>query len=135
MAGFKSDYLANKILGQIYGGTVWTPPATLWLALYTVAPTSAGGGTEVSGNNYQRKGITNNVANFPTPTIKQVNNAALIDFGVPTGPGWGNIVFLGWWDALTAGNFLSAGPASPAVIANPGLNFQIAINGFLGTES
>ena len=58
MAGF-SDYGENFALDAVFGsGTI----PTLYLALYTAAPTDAGGGTEVSGGSYARKSITNNPA-------------------------------------------------------------------------
>ena len=37
MAAF-SDYLENKVLGHVFGGTAYTAPSTLYVALYTVAP-------------------------------------------------------------------------------------------------
>ena len=53
MAAF-SDYLENKVLGHVFGGTAYTAPSTLYVALYTVAPSDTGGGTEVSGGGYAR---------------------------------------------------------------------------------
>lgn len=32
-----SDYAEAKILDQVFGGTAWTPPATLYFALLTAA--------------------------------------------------------------------------------------------------
>ena len=37
MAGF-SDYLEDKVLDHVFGGTAYTAPSTLYVALYTVAP-------------------------------------------------------------------------------------------------
>ena len=51
MAGF-SDYLEDKVLDHVFGGNAYTAPSTLYVALYTVAPTDTGGGTEVSGGAY-----------------------------------------------------------------------------------
>ena len=51
MAGF-SDYLENKVVGHVFGGAAYTAPATLYVALYTSAPSDTGGGTEVSGGGY-----------------------------------------------------------------------------------
>jgi hypothetical protein len=48
MAGF-SDYLEDKVLDHVFGGNAYTAPSTLYVALYTVAPSDTGGGTEVSG--------------------------------------------------------------------------------------
>ena len=54
MAGF-SDYLEDKVLDHVFGGTAYTAPATLYVALYTVAPDDTGGGTEVTGGSYVRQ--------------------------------------------------------------------------------
>ena len=48
MAGF-SDYLEDKVLDHVFGGVAYTQP-TKHVALYTVAPTDTGGGTEVTGD-------------------------------------------------------------------------------------
>ena len=52
MAGSKSDYLENEILDHVLGGADYSRPATVYIALYTAAPTDAGGGTEVTGGSY-----------------------------------------------------------------------------------
>ena len=132
--GFKSNYLCNLLLGLVFGKTTYTPPTTLYCALFTVAPTAAGGGTEVVGNGYARVAVTNNTSNFPTPTAQSVSNANVVDFGTPTGTGWGTIVFGAWFDASSGGNMLYAGPFSPARSAPAGLDFFIPIAGFVGTE-
>ena len=61
MAGF-SDYLEDKVLDHVFGGNAYTAPSTLYVALYTVAPSifrfnsgDLGGGTEVSGGSYARQ--------------------------------------------------------------------------------
>jgi hypothetical protein len=135
MAGFKSVFLSNKLLGLVFGATAYTPPATLYCALFTVAPTAAGtGGTEVSGSGYARVAVTNNTGNFPTPTTQTVSNTAIIDFGTPTGSGWGTIVAGGWYDASTGGNLLYSGPFSPSRVASAGLGFYVPIGGAVMTE-
>ena len=50
-----SDYTELEILDHIFGGAAYTSPTNVYLALYTVAPTDSGGGTEVSGNGYARQ--------------------------------------------------------------------------------
>ena len=54
MSGF-SDYLEDKVLDHVFGGNAFTAPTTLYVALYTVAPSDTGGGTEVSGGAYARQ--------------------------------------------------------------------------------
>ena len=55
MAGF-SDYLEDKVLDHVFGGVAYTQP-TKHVALYTVAPTDTGGGTEVTGGAYARQSV------------------------------------------------------------------------------
>ena len=40
MAGNWNDYLANEILDHVYGAASFSAPATVYFALYTVAPRS-----------------------------------------------------------------------------------------------
>ena len=44
MAGF-SDYLETKVLDHVFGGTAYTAPSTLYISLYTAAPTDSTSGT------------------------------------------------------------------------------------------
>lgn len=44
----KSDYLENKLLDHQLGKTSYTMP-TVYVGLFTAAPSDSGGGTEVSG--------------------------------------------------------------------------------------
>ena len=97
-----SDYLENKVLDHVFGGVNYTAPSTLYLALYTVAPTDTGGGTEVSGTAYARQTVA-----F-TGTNDTASNTSAVEF--PTaGASWGTIVAVGIFDALTSGNLLAYG--------------------------
>lgn len=48
MAGSFSDNWEAAILNHFFKGTVYNQPAHLYVGLFTVAPTDAGGGTEVT---------------------------------------------------------------------------------------
>ena len=50
-----SNYLSNEILDHVFSGNAFTAPSNYYVALYTVAPTASGGGTEVTGGGYVRK--------------------------------------------------------------------------------
>ena len=122
MSGSKSDYLEAKVLDHVFGATVYTPPATLYFALFTVAPTDAGGGTEVSAGGYARAAVTNNTTNFPaasgtSPTTK--HNGTVIAFGTPSAA-WGTVVAFGVFDALTGGNLLEWGTLTVSKTINNG---------------
>lgn len=111
MAGSKSDYLEAKLLDHVLGATTYTPPATVYIALFTSAPTDAGGGTEVTtagGTLYARVAVTNNTTNWPnasgtSPTSK--SNGTTFTF--PTaGADWGTVTSFAIFDASSAGNML-----------------------------
>ena len=48
MAEF-SDFMENKIIDHMLRNQAYTPPATVYVALYTDDPTDADTGTEVTG--------------------------------------------------------------------------------------
>lgn len=101
MAGF-SDYAENKILDHIVGKTSFTMP-TAYLALFTTAPTDAGGGTEVSGGSYAR--VTTAGADWGAASGGANTNANTLTFPTATG-NWGTIVAAGLYDASSSGNLL-----------------------------
>ena len=103
MPGSKFNHQQLAVLDAAFGSG---SPATWYLALYTVAPTAGGGGTEVSGGAYARVAVTNNTSNFPAATgsgpATKLNGAA---FTFPTATAtWGNVVAFGWFDAASGGN-------------------------------
>jgi hypothetical protein len=99
MAG-KSDYLENKLLDHVLRNTAYTSPTTVYMALFTAAPSDAGGGTEVSGNNYARAAIT-----FGAAASGAITNSADVNFNTPSGS-WGACSHFGIFDASTNGNLL-----------------------------
>ena len=50
-----TDYLENKLLAHTFSNTAYTSPSTVYVALYTVAPTDSSVGTEVTGGGYARQ--------------------------------------------------------------------------------
>ena len=105
MAGSKSDFLELELLDHVVGNAAYTAPATLYVALYTVAPTDAGGGIEVSGGSYARVAVTNNLTNWPAASGGAKSNGTEITFPEATAS-WGTVVAFAILDAATAGNFL-----------------------------
>lgn len=104
MAG-KSDYLENKILDHVLRNVAYTPPATVYAGLYTSPPTDAGGGTEVSGNGYNRKAIA-----FAAASGGVTSNTSVITFDAPSPAAWGDISHVGLFDAASGGNLLYWAP-------------------------
>lgn len=50
-----TNYLADGLVDAAFRGVAFSPLTNVYLALYTVAPTAEGGGTEVTGGSYSRK--------------------------------------------------------------------------------
>jgi hypothetical protein len=113
MAGNLTDYLENKLLDHFLGTTSYTMPSDVYIALYTVAPGDAGGGTEVvnsGGSSYARQ-----LATFDAASGGATSNTSDIDFtNMPSC----TVVAIAIHDALTSGNMLVHG----TLVANKALD-------------
>jgi hypothetical protein len=102
MAGF-TNFAEDLVLNWVFTSTSVTRPAAWYVALYTVAPTESGGGTECSGTSYARQSATFTVTGTAPTTA---SNSAAIEF--PTAGGsWGTIVAAAILDASTSGNMIA----------------------------
>ena len=104
MAGSLTNYAEGKILDHIVGKTSFTMPS-VWVALFTAAPSDTGGGTECTGGSYARKSTAGTDWNA-TGTDGTTENAAVITFITPTGS-WGTATHFALFDAATVGNMLA----------------------------
>jgi hypothetical protein len=100
MAGSFSDFLENELLDHVLDVGAYTAPTAVYAALFTTAPTDAGGGTEVSTGSYARVAIT-----FGAASGGASANSAAITFPTASGS-WGTIVAMAFFDASTVGNML-----------------------------
>jgi hypothetical protein len=127
----KSNYLDNAMINAALCATAFTPPTTVYVALFTATPTSAGGGTEVSGGAYARQS-----AAFTTSsgTTDATSNSANVTFPVATA-NWGTITSFALFDAATGGNMLYFGNLTANVTINTGGQFQFASGGISVSES
>lgn len=118
-----TDFLENKLIDQIFRGQTAPTTSTLYVALFTGAPSDAAGGTEVSGNAYARVAVSSSLANWAgtqsagstvasTGTGGQTSNNGAITFPTPTGGGWGTVTHFAIFDAATSGNMLLEGALS-----------------------
>lgn len=135
-----SNFLENKLLdwflrAQAIGVTgataaAGTGLATAYVALFTAAPTDAGGGTEVSGGSYARVAVTSSLANWSGTSVTAggsassgtdgtVSNVGVITFPTPSA-NWGTITSVGIFDASTGGNLLLWGNLSANKTVNNG---------------
>lgn len=108
-----SNYLENKVMGHVFGGSAYSAPGTLYLALYTTDPGEANTGTEVSGGSYARQTVAFTVTN------NLATNTSAVEFPVATGT-WGTITHIGIMDALTTGNLLAYAQLSSSKVVSAG---------------
>jgi len=120
MAGM-SQYLENVVINHLLRNQPFTPPAQLYLALFTTAPTDTAPGTEPSGGGYARQPFA---FGPPTGNPARASNTADILFPVATAP-WGTVTHVGIFDAATGGNMLGWAPLSAS--ANIQVNDQLKI--------
>ena len=103
----KTHYLEDRILNEVLRGIDYTPPATVYVALFTTPTDKDGGGTEVSGGGYARQPVTFG-APGPGTDGHKVSNSAEVLFPEATAP-WGVVTHVAIFDAATAGNMLYQG--------------------------
>ena len=118
MAEF-TDFMENKIIDHMLRNQAYTPPSTVYVALFTTATTDAGGGTEVSGGSYARQAVTLAAASGGAS-----ENSADITFPTATAD-WGTITHVALMDALTGGNMLMHTPLDASKTVNNGDTFKI----------
>lgn len=99
MAEF-SNYLENKLLDHVLRNVSYTSPTTVYVGLFTAAPTDTTSGTEVSGGSYARQSLS-----VTTASNGIVTSSADVTFPQATAS-WGTISHIGILDALTSGNLL-----------------------------
>lgn len=119
MSGF-SDYLEDKVLEHVFGGNAFTAPSTLYVALYTVAPSDTGGGTEVSGGAYARQTATFTVSGTNPTTA---SNTAAIEYPTATAD-YGTVVAVGVLDASSGGNLLAYSTLDSSKVVSSGDVFR-----------
>lgn len=107
-----SDYLENAVLNHVFRNTALSAPATVYLALFTAAPSDAGGGTEVTGGGYARQSIA-----FGAPAGGVITNSAAKTF-TASGAAYGTVTHIGIFDASTGGNMLAWSPITSAVVGD-----------------
>src|SRR3990167_6609668 len=138
MANF-TDYAENKLIDHLFRAATFTKPTTLYIALFTAAPTDAGGGTEVTGGSYARQALNPSDTNWyatqggttgaSSGTGGATSNALEVSFQQATA-NWGTIVAAAIFDASTSGNMLFWGNLASSKIINSGDQFRIAAGDF-----
>jgi len=120
MAEF-STYLENKIIDHMLRNQSFTPPTTVYVALFT-ADNGLEGGTitgEVSGGAYARQAVTLSAA-----SDGESSNSADIEFPTATAD-WGTITHVALMDAASGGNVLMHSALDASKTVNNGDTFKI----------
>lgn len=127
-----SHYLENKLIDHIFRNQAYTPTTAVYVALLTVSPTKAGGGTEVPLTNaYGRVLVSTSLSAFSgthgagttavsSGTTGVTSNNGLISFQNPTPSGWGIVTHWALYDAVIDGNLLLFAPLSVANLVSQG---------------
>lgn len=137
MAG-KSQYLENALLNWMKGTTFPAAPATVYVALFTTAPTddSGAGAVEVSGGSYARAGITtstgwSSISGAPSAAA-QISNGSTVTFTTPTA-NWGTITAIGVYDSSIGGNLLYWNTITSQTI-NSGVQASFSVGALVITD-
>lgn len=139
LTGGLTNFASNKLIDLIWRAQAYTWPATLYAALYTAAPSNAGGGTECNGGGYARVPIASSLAAWSgthepgstdasSGTGGRISNNGAVAFGTPTG-NWGTITHEGLFNAASGGSLMLWGPlADPRTISAASLAPSHPIN-------
>jgi hypothetical protein len=115
-----SDYLEDKLLKHTFANTAFTTPGTVFLGLFTAAPSDTGGGTEVSGGSYARISCAFSVSGTNPTTA---TNSSAAEFATATGS-WGSVGWVGVYDASSSGNLLAWSALTTAKTVSSGDVFR-----------
>lgn len=126
----KTDYAENKVLDHINGKSAFAMP-TAYVALFTAAPSDAGGGTEVSGGSYAR--VATSGATWSAASAGAASNAAAISFPTASAS-WGTVTHYALFDASSSGNMLRWAALTASKTIGSGDTASFAIGALQMTE-
>jgi hypothetical protein len=118
MANNLTNAAENLILDHFLGVANYAFDSTIFVGLYTVAPTDSTSGTEVTGGSYVRKAVT-----FSAASAGATSNTADIDF---TGMPAATTVAIAVHTAVTAGTMLMYGTLTTNKTTDAGDTLRIA---------
>jgi hypothetical protein len=110
----KSYTQANATVNHFLRNSVQTPAATIYLGLFTTAPSGPGdAGTEVSGGSYARVAVT-----LGAPASGVTSNTGLLTFTTASAS-WGTVAAVGLFASLSGSDLLYyANVSTPKLIDN-----------------
>ena len=116
--------LENELLDHVFRNAAYTPPATVYIGLYTSATTGAGGGTEVTGGSYTRMAMA-----FDAAASSAIDNTAAVEFPTSTA-NWGTVTHTAVLDAATGGNMLAETALTASKVISTGDVFRFQAGEF-----
>ena len=119
-----SDVAEKLLLDWLMTTGTATRPTAWYVALYTLAPSDSGGGTEVSGGGYARQSVTFDAAATPGGTTSNNN---VVQF-TASGADFGTITHIGIHSASSgAGNLLWHGAMTASRVVNDGDTLEFSV--------
>jgi hypothetical protein len=118
-----SDHAEKLILDWMMTAGTAARPSAWYVALYTAAPSDAGGGTELSGSGYAREAVAFAAATSGTGTT---SNTGVVIFTADGGD-WGSVTHMGIHDASSGGNLLWHGSLAAAKTVADGDTLEFAV--------
>lgn len=117
--GAYTNYTEAKIHNRMLNAQTdsdWAAISSVYVGLFTAAPSDTGGGTEVTGGSYARVQVT---AGFTVTSGGSASNTSDVSFPSATAD-WGTVTHFGVFDASSAGNLLLWGALTESRIVNNG---------------
>ncbi|GHV42016.1 hypothetical protein FACS1894187_24050 [Synergistales bacterium] len=112
-----SNDMENKLLDFLFRGQPYTPPATVYVAMFTTTPTDEEPGEEPTAPSYARAPISCTLEDWSgtdspdsqsapsSGTSGTIFNISEISFPDPQ-EDWGSVAYIGLFDAPTGGEYL-----------------------------
>ena len=125
----KTHVLENAVVNHFLRNSAYASPTAVYAALFTVAPTKAGGGTEVTGGSYARVAVT-----FGAPTDGATANSGPVSFVTATA-GWGLVVAVAIMTDLTGGDMLYFGTLASSKTVDSGDTVTFATSALTVAET
>lgn len=121
-----SDFLEVELLDHVLTGSTYTPPANVYVALFTASTglETNDPSAEVNGGDYSRKQASFAAAQLVGGAGSSSTDAT-ITFDTATA-NWGTITHIAVMDAASQGNVLFHGPVTTPKTIETGDTFQIS---------
>jgi len=123
-----STYYRDKLLDHLYKGSSMSQPANIYMSCHTADPGTTGA-SEVSGGSYARQLVTSSLA-AASGGSKTTN--ANVDFTLMPAC---TVTDIGFWDAVTGGNFIQPAHLGSSVGVSAGNTFRIATGAVTITDN